>query len=393
MPCYSFSQVQTYTKCPLQYKFKYVDKIKPEFEQNLHLILWNSVHDALEFLYKKINTFVLVSLEDLLEFFIEIFWKKANQLDLPDLEIQEFKNRWLIYLENFYKKNHPFENIKVVWTELQIYIDLWDWIKYQWFIDRLDKTDRIFTVTDYKTNKSLPSQDEIFYQEQLTIYALGVRQKYGKYFDKIYWNLEYLHFETTDRWEIDDEKISQVQEKYKNLSLEIETKKAEHALWIENSFPANESALCKFCDYKELCPLFSQLYTDIEDSELSKQTVQYLIDDYIKLSYRKSEIDFDLKKIKETLQSYAQKHELQQLHSNAWSIKLSQMISYSVQDAEKLTQYLESRNKLDDFISLDRFKIAKSIKENNLKFTAIQDFVKENKSMIFRIKQNKDKKL
>ena len=39
MPVYSFSQIQAYLQCPLKYKFRYIDKIVPEFEENLHLIL------------------------------------------------------------------------------------------------------------------------------------------------------------------------------------------------------------------------------------------------------------------------------------------------------------------------------------------------------------------
>jgi len=40
--------------------------------------------------------------------------------------------------------------------------------------------------------------------------------------------LEYLHFDYQDFWEIKKEDIQKVANKYKNLSLEIETKKAEH---------------------------------------------------------------------------------------------------------------------------------------------------------------------
>lgn len=389
MSSYSFSQIQTYLKCPFQYKLRYVDKIRPEFEQNLHLILWVTVHDSLDFLYKEINSFNFISKWELLDYFLEIFDKSSKNLDFKDTELEEFKNRWVVYLESFYDKNHPFKDIKLVWTETQLYIDLGDWIKYQWFIDRLDKQDRRFTVTDYKTNKFLPSWDDVFYQEQLTIYALGVVQKYGKYFDKIYWNIEYLHFETKDHWEITSEQMQSVQEKYKKLSMEIEKKKSENALWVEDSFPVKESALCRFCDYKELCPLFSQLYTEIEDSELSKQTVQHLIDEYIKLSYRKSEAEFEMKKIKESLQLYAQRHEIKRLHGTWWSIGLSNIKTYSVKDNEKLTEYLKNRDRLNDFLSLDRFKIARSIKDDSLSFVDIRDFVKENDSVVFRVRQNK----
>ena len=50
-----------------------------------------------------------------------------------------------------------------------------------WIIDRLDKEDDgTFIINDYKTNKNLPPEDKEEYIEQLTLYALWIRQKYGK---------------------------------------------------------------------------------------------------------------------------------------------------------------------------------------------------------------------
>ncbi|NOZ44131.1 MAG: PD-(D/E)XK nuclease family protein [bacterium] len=37
---YSFSQLQTYTNCPLKYRFEKIDKIKPDIpNESLHLVL------------------------------------------------------------------------------------------------------------------------------------------------------------------------------------------------------------------------------------------------------------------------------------------------------------------------------------------------------------------
>jgi len=64
------------------------------------------------------------------------------------------------------------------------------------------------------------------------------------------------------------------------------------------------------------------------------------------------------------------------------------MINYSIKDKEKLKAYLEKTNQLDKFLDIDKYKIAKAIKENQLKFKNLQDAVKENKIIIFRTKKN-----
>ena len=93
MPVYSFSQVQTYLQCPLKYKFRYVDKIVPEYEENLHLILGTEVHAALEWLYNQVNNFNVPSFEELENFFILNFNQKAEKIDTEPQQKEEFLTR------------------------------------------------------------------------------------------------------------------------------------------------------------------------------------------------------------------------------------------------------------------------------------------------------------
>ena len=389
MAVYSFSQIQTYIQCPLSYKFKYVDKIRPEFEENLHLILWTTVHSSLQYLYDNINNFHTPSFEEIEDHFLKNYNKKIQKIkDLDEEDKKDFQKRWIIYLQQFYKKHYPFKDIKVIWTEIQLYIDLWDNIKFLWFIDRLDKKDDSFIITDYKTNKQLPTQDKDYYMEQLTLYALWIIQKYWKYFNKIYWNLEYLHFEYQDFWEIKKEDIQKVSDKYKKLSLEIETKKAEYWLWIEDIFEPNEWPLCKFCDYKEICPLFAHFYWKVTDADFSEDTIKAMIDEYINLNEQKKDIDDKMKKHKEILQGFAKRHKLKKLYGKLWYVSLSNMINYSIKDKEKLKKYLKKTNQLDRFLDIDKYKISKAIKENILDLKNLQDIVKENKTIIFRTKKD-----
>jgi len=365
MPVYSFSQVQIYLQCPLKYKFRYVDKIIPEFEENLHLILWTSVHSALEELYNQVNNFKTPKLEEIQQFFIKNFLEKAEKIQASQEEIETFLTRGKTYLENFYKKHYPFEDIKVVDTEMQLYIDLWDGVKFQGFVDRLDKKWKDFVLTDYKTNKNLPASDKTLYEEQLTLYALWIKQKYGKYFEKIFGNLEYLHFDIQDFWEITNEDIETVRQKYFNLVKEIEKLKAEENLGLE-AFKPQESGVCKFCEYREICPLFKHFYTDIEDFELPDKVVRQLVDKYVQLVQQKKQIEDETKQIKQTLEKVIEKTKLKKLVWEKHSISVSKLVYYKILNKEKLKEYLNKKELLQEALDIDKTKLKKLIEAKKL---------------------------
>jgi len=80
-------------------------------------------------------------------------------------------------------------------------------------------------INDYKTNKNLPPESKEEYQEQLTLYGLGVQQNYAKYFKTLKARLHYLHFDLMDEREITDERLATVTKKYAGIIDSIEAKK------------------------------------------------------------------------------------------------------------------------------------------------------------------------
>jgi hypothetical protein len=172
-----------------------------------------------------------------------------------------------------------------------------------------------------------------------------------------------LHFDLQDFWEITDENIEQVRQKYYELTKEIETKKAEYALGDNEAFPMNETSNCKFCDYKELCPLFTHFYGKIEDFELSEDTIKSMIDEYVKLSKQKTNIEKQMKQNKEILEKYAKRNDFKKLYGNEYTISISSLKNFKVLDKEKLKQYLEEKNLLEEVLEIDRFKLKKLIQD------------------------------
>ncbi len=196
MSVYSFSQTQTFIKCPRKYQYQYVDKIQEkEFESSPDLILGHSVHATLERLYNQVNLFKVPTKDEALTKFKE---QRDNELAEATKEkplqlkgeqtLEDYIRRGIHYVANYYDKYQPFAGVTIVATEASIMFDLTNppsasvdtsfinelssGIKFRGFIDRLDKEGDTFIINDYKTNKNLPPESKEEYIEQLTLYGL-----------------------------------------------------------------------------------------------------------------------------------------------------------------------------------------------------------------------------
>ena len=80
MKQFSHSKLETYKRCPLQYKFQYLTSLKPEGEETIEAFVGSQVHSVLELLYRDLLKTKLNSLDDLIEFYDEIWrvgWKDS----------------------------------------------------------------------------------------------------------------------------------------------------------------------------------------------------------------------------------------------------------------------------------------------------------------------------
>ena len=319
MVVYSFSQLGLYQQCPKKYQFRYLDGLEKSFETTPDLLLGTSVHSSLERFYQQLNIYKKPQKSDLVEYF-DIQRSKSLQENWEkivmkwDQTLDDYQRRGQHYLSDYYDLHTPFEDIKIVGTELLLHFTLEDWPnapKFRGIVDRLDKDWENFTINDYKTNKNLPPEQKDEYREQLTLYAQGIRQKYGKYFKNIKARLHYLHFWLGDEREITDENLDPILQKYKNLISKIETARFDHNMGVENAFPTNQNPYCKYCEYQMLCPLWKHLHYGAETinaGELGEQTIASLVDQYAQLS---SQISQDTKQkdfLKELLVAYASEH-------------------------------------------------------------------------------------
>ena len=359
MARYSVSQIQVYMQCPLKYRYRYVDKIPiSEFVETTDTLLWTLVHESLQNLYNNINVFKVPTKEEFISDYYALREKKEKETSEnwweilnhhTDLTIDDFKRRWEVYLSRYYDTHAPFDDIQVISTEKQISFQLADWINFLWFIDRLDKIWDTFVINDYKTNKNLPTEEKDQYVEQLTLYWLWIQQKYAKYFKNLRAKLYFLHFDIEDERDITQEKLDEIRNKYLNIIWEIEQNKLQYAMWSKKIFEANQSSLCVWCDYQSVCPLFSVVNSDDEvEWELSDKSITALVDEFVEICDKISELEKEKESLKWIFQRYVIKKDPNDeksdfiLSGTDWNVKITKTLKMNVIDKDKFLEKIKS---------------------------------------------------
>lgn len=358
MARYSVSQIQVYLQCPLKYRYRYIDKIPtPEFVETTDTLLWTLVHESLQNLYNNINIFKTPTKEEFIADYYNLRTKKEKETTgnwweilnhHADLTIDDFKRRGEFYLSRYYDKHSPFKDLQVISTEKQISFQLDEWINFLWFIDRLDKVWDTFIINDYKTNKNLPTEEKDQYIEQLTLYWLWIQQKYAKYFKNLKAKLYFLHFDIEDERDITPEKLNEIRNKYVNIIREIEQNKVQYAMWCKKTFETNQSPLCAWCDFQSICPLFTAINSDEDvEWELSDKSITALVDEFVEISDKISELERQKEWIKSIFQKYVMKKDSNDEKSDyilSWSeynVKVTKSFKMNVIDKEKFLQKIK----------------------------------------------------
>lgn len=263
MVMYSHSRLSTFEQCPLKFRYRYIEMIPPEFEQSIEGFLGNKVHDTLEWIYNHPSKDSLV-LDRVIEHFIENWnrdFKPGIKIVKQDFTAEHYFNKGVKFLINYFMKHSPFEDNTIA-TEKRIFINLDSEGKYklQGYIDRLvhHKDSNVFEIHDYKTSASMKSQRELDNDRQLALYALGVRQSYNEARDvHLFW-----HFLDFNEQKFSKRSLEQLEELKKELIQLID--KIESA----TEFPAVQSALCGWCEFRSHCPV-------IQEEILSKELGGY----------------------------------------------------------------------------------------------------------------------
>ncbi|MCK4932368.1 MAG: PD-(D/E)XK nuclease family protein [Candidatus Aminicenantes bacterium] len=360
MATFSHSRLSSYETCPLRYKFAYIDRVKVEAEDTVETFLGSRAHEALEKLYRNLQFERLLSVDEVLAFFNrewEKNWNEAIIIVNKEYTAENYRKMGERYLKDYYKRHKPFDKGKILGLETTNTLPLDKEGKYGFYIriDRLmDMGEGVYEVHDYKTNMSLPKQEDLDKDRQLAMYSLWVREQFQDFKKvRLVW-----HFLAFDKEMESFRTKKQLEDLRKDVLDEIQEIEATE------KFPANVTRLCFWCLYRGMCPEWKH-EVELEDkpeNEYLQDPGVKLVDEYVKtkneLENHKRDAEAKLEKLKDALIAFCEKEEVSVVFGseNKISVKPYESVKFPPRNSEEretLVMLLKDIGKLNEVSDLD----------------------------------------
>jgi putative RecB family exonuclease len=252
VPIWSHSRIASFEKCPLQYRYRYLDRI-PRETQSIEAFLGNRVHEALERLYEEAGKGRTPALPELIDSYQQAWDAKySDKITIVRAEdgADHYRRRGVACLTAYYDRHRPFDQAETVGLEERVQMALDDGGRYQvqGYIDRLARgRDGVLEIHDYKTSSTLPRPEDLKRDRQLTLYQMAVQKRFpDARAVRLYWH--YL---------VQDRTLESSRTPADLDRTRTEVIKAIDRIQAARDYPPQESALCRWCEYNDICPLFA----------------------------------------------------------------------------------------------------------------------------------------
>lgn len=247
---YSHSGLSCFENCPRQYQFRYVLDVEVETE-SVEAFLGKLVHEVLERLYQFVGEGRVPKIDQVLARF-DRWWQE--RLDPARIRVvragtayDDYRETGVRCLTRFYRRRYPFDEDETLGLEEMVHFSLDEQGRYRMrgVIDRVARArDGSVEIQDYKTGRRVPTQQRIDQDRQLALYQLGVSERFGADTPvRLVWH--YLAADTVRTSSRTAEQLRALREQTMRLIDRIEA---------ETAFEPRPSALCGWCEYRELCP-------------------------------------------------------------------------------------------------------------------------------------------
>ena len=280
----SYSAIDTFNRCPLKYKFSYIDRVRvPEKPE---LFFGGLIHEVVQVALKKDP--IMPDVEELIKYF-KNNWREEI-FSTPE-EAKQYFDWGQNMIRNFHATHKPgFSNI--VSTEKRFQIPLGEHV-LSGMIDRIDKLPYgTYEVIDYKTSKTMPAQSDVSRDKQLCIYHLAIENLWPEAKD-IKLTLYYLKFGS---------KISTKRRPDEVESIKEEIIKTVENIQKEKDFPPKANSFCNYCEYAHLCPLMKQKVAPKKD-----ENIEIIFEEYILASEK-------IKDLEPKIHSHFDKEKIEKYH-------------------------------------------------------------------------------
>lgn len=363
MPQYSYSQLGTYDNCPLQYKFRYRDRIK-RYTEGVEAFLGKMVHQTLEKCYNDARLTRTDSLEELLAYYESIWrqnWHDGIAIVREGVTPDNYFEQGRQMLERYYRRYAPFNEAITLGTEVRLNFKLAgdDRYKFIGYIDRLSRADDdVYEIADYKTGGSLPTQEDVDRDRQLALYQLGLRQRWPDATAvRLVWH--YLAF---------DEKLVSTRNETALAELESEMMAKVDEIAAASDFPPHESALCNWCEYPDLCPLRKHYHVieEMPPEAAASEPGHLLVDRYAALREEITKLSAEADAVKQDIIDYARREDTEIIRggSHRVRVKFGRKLKFPGKndtDRAKLDGLVRHAGRWDDLSQLDTTALEKSL--------------------------------
>ena len=236
---FSYSQLQSYQLCPLQYKYQYLLRVPTT--PSAALSFGNTIHKTLQKFYQEFLQNKNIGAKEILEIYQQNWIPLGYVSSSHEIRMKKEGETILkTYLEKFHKKS-----VVTIDLEKLFKIKLTNDIYLTGKIDRVDRlANNQIEIIDYKTGKK-PEGKKLKKDWQLTIYALAATDKglYKKKLDQVKLTFYYLQA-------MEKVSLTKTSEDLKSAKADIEKVIAQIRT---NGFNPKVGRWCDFCPYKIIC--------------------------------------------------------------------------------------------------------------------------------------------
>ena len=236
----SFSRVDTYERCPLLFRFRYLDKLPSTPGPDLS---WGSaIHAALEVWWSQ-----KLPSPPPIEVLYRALYEHWEDTGFADMD-RERKLVWYRHARDVLTRHHELyaaDYRPAIACEQWFELDLGDGVAVRGSIDHVARTPSGgLGIVDWKTNRRARSRSEVASSLQLAIYALAARELWGREPEWVALDFVVPGLRVSvDRSEIDvDGAVARIHDVARRVA--------------DEQFPASPSPLCGWCDYRSMCPAF-----------------------------------------------------------------------------------------------------------------------------------------
>jgi putative RecB family exonuclease len=397
MPLYSHSQLETFQACPLKYKFRYIDRIRRPEEQSIEAFVGSCVHSIFQKLYDDLLLRKLNALEELLahyRFVWERAYKSTIKIVRDDLTPENYFKYGEQCIRNYYARYLPFDQSQTLGTEAHVVfsLDASGDHRFQGYIDRLARRkDGTYEIHDYKTSRTLPSQEEADSERQLALYQVGLTSRWADV-ERVDLMWHYVGLDSTLRSTRSPGQLRDLKEKTIALIDLIEG---------TTKFEPVKSNLCKWCEYRPLCPLWkhAEAVKDLPSAEFDADEGVRLANEYARTKLELDRMAERLDLLKETIIEFARQEDITVLQGKGVRITLNSRERKKFPGKDDplrpaLEALLKQSGKWDSVSELDVHRLLKIVEEEEWApelLTQLRTFLTAEPGVSIRVAQAEDR--